>query len=209
MLNELYISNKCPSPVTDENAHIRPWISKRMDWLDSTKNPWEKVQDREELKMFLPWLRARNFHSILEIGVRTASNLYMMAGALANTGTITGLDIKGQKPAVQVKEKLLEEGIVFTYIFGDSAELLELIPEQKFDFIYVDGDHHYEKARSDYEKALLRLNPGGLIGFHDISPLKRPDEVDVLWRELESRMVFKAIRAEGRCGIGVIDPQMV
>lgn len=37
----------------------------------------------------------------------------------------------------------------------------------RFEYIYIDGNHSYEGVKFDCEQALLRLNPGGLLAFHD------------------------------------------
>ena len=42
-------------------------------------------------------------------------------------------------------------------------------PQQKFDYIYIDGDHSYKGAKFDYKTFWPRLNPLGLMTFHDIS----------------------------------------
>ena len=187
---------------------MEPWIQRRLDWLDSRHNPWEKVQDRDELALFLPWLKTQRPKSILEIGVRAASNLFLMAGCLKNPGSMAGLDINDKLHEYRdpVAEQLAREWISVKYIVGDSADLLKLIPDRKFDVVYIDGCHLYDRAKSDYEQSLRLLNPGGLIAFHDISPIVRTGEVDVLWWELREHRVFEEIHAIGRCGIGVLDP---
>jgi len=40
-----------------------------------------------------------------------------------------------------------------------------------FDLIFVDGSHAASYVRSDSEKALAMLAPGGLLLWHDYSPL--------------------------------------
>jgi len=191
-----------------ESPVMEPWIQKRLDWLDEQKNPWEKVQDRDELALFLPWLKTQRPKSILEIGVRTASNFYLMAGCVCSPAVMVGLDINDKLHEYRdpVAEALAREWISVHYIVGDSTDLLKLIPDRKFDVIYIDGGHLYPQAKSDYEQSLKLLNPGGLIAFHDISPIVRTGEVDALWWELRDRRVFEEIHKIGRCGIGVLDP---
>jgi len=189
---------------------MEPWIQERLDWLDAQKNPWEKVQDRDELALFLPWLKCRRPKSILEIGVRSASNFYLMAGCLQKFGTITGLDVCGKLEPYwnTVREKLSGEGINSEFVVGDSLKLAEIFEGRKFDHIYIDGNHLYIYAESDYKQALTLLAPYGTIGFHDISPIARTGEVDQLWWTLRNKRVFEEIHKIGRCGIGVIDPSL-
>jgi SAM-dependent methyltransferase len=40
-------------------------------------------------------------------------------------------------------------------------------PDQFFDFVYIDGDHHYEFVLRDLEDFAAKLKPGGLMFGHD------------------------------------------
>lgn len=48
--------------------------------------------------------------------------------------------------------------------------------DQKFDFIYIDGDHRYTQAKKDIENALQHLNKGGIICGDDLDYLS--SEID-------------------------------
>jgi len=41
---------------------------------------------------------------------------------------------------------------------------------EKFDLIFIDGLHHYDQVKKDFESALLCLNEGGKIVIHDVWP---------------------------------------
>jgi predicted O-methyltransferase YrrM len=62
-------------------------------------------------------------------------------------------------------------------IKGDSTEILsELYTNQeKFDLIFIDGNHKYEAVKIDYMNALKILNPKGFIALHNASPHGHPD----------------------------------
>jgi hypothetical protein len=45
--------------------------------------------------------------------------------------------------------------------------------DEKFDVIFIDGLHTYQQVKKDYENARLRINPHGLIFFHDVLPDNR------------------------------------
>jgi predicted O-methyltransferase YrrM len=57
-------------------------------------------------------------------------------------------------------------------LFGDSKALDESPWTGQCDLVFVDGSHAYSYVRSDSEKALRMVAPGGLVLWHDYSPLR-------------------------------------
>lgn len=51
-----------------------------------------------------------------------------------------------------------------------SDEFFEKNKDLKFDVIFIDGLHHYEQCQRDCINAMGKLNPGGIIFFHDMLP---------------------------------------
>lgn len=45
-----------------------------------------------------------------------------------------------------------------------------LDPEERFDVVFVDGDHRFEQSLRDVENALAHLSEGGVILIHDCDP---------------------------------------
>ncbi len=54
-----------------------------------------------------------------------------------------------------------------TQLFGDSKEFDESPFHRACDLIFVDGSHAYSYVKSDSEKALRMIRPGGVILWHD------------------------------------------
>lgn len=57
-----------------------------------------------------------------------------------------------------------------------------------FDFCFIDGDHTYDGARSDFDLCAAITRKGGIIALHDIVPPPQPVpwmQVDRLWREIK------------------------
>ena len=51
---------------------------------------------------------------------------------------------------------------------SDSA--LDVLKDELFDFIYIDGIHTYEQVKIDIDNYLPLLKEGGIIGGHDYGP---------------------------------------
>lgn len=62
-----------------------------------------------------------------------------------------------------------------TQIFCDSKTFDEKKLHNQFDLIFIDGSHAYSYVKSDSEKALKMIKPGGFILWHDYKgPNKAP-----------------------------------
>jgi SAM-dependent methyltransferase len=63
-------------------------------------------------------------------------------------------------------------------IVGDSSQSLSRFGDERFDWIYIDGDHRYEGVRNDLIQAARVVKRGGLLIFNDYtiwSPLEMLD----------------------------------
>jgi hypothetical protein len=63
-------------------------------------------------------------------------------------------------------------------LFGDSKKLDETPFAGRCDLIFIDGSHAYSYVRSDTEKAMRMLAPGGIVLWHDYKG-PRGDTTDV------------------------------
>lgn len=50
---------------------------------------------------------------------------------------------------------------------GPSSQQMSLLPDSKFDVIYIDGDHSQRGVAADAEIALRKVKPDGLLIFND------------------------------------------
>ena len=57
---------------------------------------------------------------------------------------------------------------------GDSKVILQSLKD-KYDLIFIDGNHTYDGAKSDFENCLPLLAEGGFIAFHNCSAIYEPD----------------------------------
>jgi predicted O-methyltransferase YrrM len=80
-------------------------------------------------------------------------------------------------------------------------------PTNRYDYVYIDGDHSYRGVKTDFELFWPKLNREGLMLFHDISVTQTLDEgsygVWKLFKELKKNkphLVFDYSKS----GLGVI-----
>lgn len=77
-----------------------------------------------------------------------------------STGTLISIDLNDDNKAVG--NLRAEYGERWTFITGDSAQELAKLSD-KFDYIYVDGDHSYGAVVKDLAVAITKLAKGGYI----------------------------------------------
>jgi ubiquinone/menaquinone biosynthesis C-methylase UbiE len=53
---------------------------------------------------------------------------------------------------------------------GDSSKKLAMLPDNYFDWIYIDGDHALEGVRKDAAVAVRKIKMNGILVFNDYTP---------------------------------------
>jgi predicted O-methyltransferase YrrM len=82
----------------------------------------------------------------------------------------------------------------------DSVQYLKACKD-RFDVIFIDGDHSYEGVKADFEHAKPRLNSDGFLIFHDIASRGCPGVVQ-LWDEIKNDRCEEFVHSD-TCGIGI------
>ncbi len=87
---------------------------------------------------------------------------------------------------------------------------------ERFDLIFVDGDHHHAQVLRDVENALATLAPGGCIVMHDCLPpapswatpeRMQNDWCGTAWRafaKLRERPDLECVCGAFDCGVGIV-----
>jgi len=81
------------------------------------------------------------------------------------------MNVKAHHNVGDVREKLIEAGVVANLIPGNTNETLPAYRENSggcpFDFAFIDGGHSIETIQSDWNTVRHLMKPGGLVVFDD------------------------------------------
>ena len=135
-----------------------------------------------QFSKYLALLQSQNITSYIEIGCRWGGTFVLTTEYLKMFNALTksvAVDII----ASPVKEYCLKNGHLFAKINSQSGEFKRFMKKQKFDLIFIDGDHSYEGVKNDYE---ICKGSGKMFVFHDIVNDVCPGVVK-FWNELKTR----------------------
>lgn len=88
-----------------------------------------------------------------------------------------------------------------------SKNFAQSTKNQKWDYIYIDGDHSYEGVKKDFNLFYPRLKNGGYLLFHDIytKDLGELDYgVNIFWEEIKTSGKYQTMEFSGKIGLGMI-----
>ena len=103
--------------------------------------------------------------TILEFGTAIGYSACMLAQGAPLAQVVT-VDPAREKSEL-ARENLYPWPNVRTVVMG-SVDLLDQMPEQdRFEMVFVDGDHSQDSVTADARAWLPAIRPGGIIAFHD------------------------------------------
>lgn len=194
-IEELYAKNK--SRFTLRNIplsyynYIEPYIE---------QCPVQCLQNTNELLKMLSIYESLNPEKVLEIGSFFGGTLYYWIKRSPQLKKMISVDYPIPPSdgryiqMLESKVKWLEwlkmaPDMKFTYFPCDSTQpetvqgVSTIIPDNDLDFIFIDGGHHYEIVKKDYENYAPLVRRGGIIAFHDIFSI---EDVRRLWNEIKA-----------------------
>ena len=116
-------------------------------------------------------IKAKN---ILEIGVfegETAKEILLNKDKSSN---YFGIDIADYRTE-EIKE-LFEKNRA-EFIFGKSIDVLGSFNPNKFDLVFIDGDHSWENVLPEFKQVERVLAPNGTIVYHDALHMDGPKRI--------------------------------
>jgi predicted O-methyltransferase YrrM len=139
--------------------------------------------DRRALFYLVKTLRPA---SVLEIGSHVGASTAHIAAALIPQSRLTTVDLMDvndgsdaywrayglQKSPRQMLSEI-NRNLNISFVTSDSLSFLRTT-DQRFDFIFLDGDHSMNTVLREIPAALRRLNKNGVIVLHDYFPNAKP-----------------------------------
>lgn len=167
----------------------------------------ELQQVPKEYAELLYLLKENNTRTYLNIGIGKGGSFITESYIQEDLDLCVAVDNSSywhshQKDKIIENINWLENNIKAKVEFYDADSTLFLKScKQKFDVIFIDGDHSYDGVYSDYINSLPLLDDNGLIIFHDINSHECPGVVK-LWNEIKNKNCIEFIYSV-QCGIGV------
>lgn len=182
------------------------------------------LQIENEIVPFLKYVATIQPKVVGEIGVKFGGNTFLFERALPSVQRLIGVDLVLQN--VGKARFLARSKQRLRFIEGSSyspaviERVRRWLGRDRFDFLFIDGDHSYSGVVQDFLAYYPMVRPGGLIAVHDIAPdelgrfgTRSPEsmnyggEVFLLWRRLREQFpheMFVQSWDQFGYGIGVI-----
>ena len=148
--------------------------------------------------------------SYLEIGIGNGGSWltfsYLNKNSLEISHSVDNLSYYqaiGQKEdEINFIKDYLSHSIDDVKFYNLASDDFFLVCENKYDIIFIDGDHSYEGVKKDYMNSLKIIKEGGLMIFHDINSLGAPGVVK-FWNEYKNNHKNMEFVHSNTCGMGI------
>lgn len=173
--------------------------------------PVAPFQDPAEFLAFLPIYQTLKPMRTVEIGTYQGGTLYQWMRHAPAGAHIIAID-PVMFPETIAQWQSWNQHVRLTTIQNKSHLALLEVKErmQEIDFLFIDGDHHYEQARWDFRHYSQLVRPGGVIAIHDTKPVPEggPWKTDMwrVWEDIQ-RAGYETVEIsvhDDLFGIGVI-----
>jgi predicted O-methyltransferase YrrM len=138
-------------------------------------NLWfPSAQKRTEILELLYLLQKRPPLHLCEIGACGGGTVLLFCSIAAPNARVLSLDIGFTRTQLWTYPHFAMGQQRITCLHGDShaphtrAKVEAWLGDAHFDFLFIDGDHSLAGVAQDYKMYASLVQPGGIIGFHDI-----------------------------------------
>lgn len=133
----------------------------------------ECLQVYDELYAFETFLSKYRPNNILEIGSYTGATFWLMCQY--STGYKVSIDLcPPDWHEERQRFKLFSDGVILIDTASQLPVTVNRVIEQtqnsKFDLIFIDGEHEFDKVMEDFNIYSKFLSNRGVVVFHDIHP---------------------------------------
>jgi len=135
-------------------------------------------------------IRESKPNKVLSIGVQNgiSDKCILIAMGMNKFGTLVSVDQKHRETILDAEYSDVKDRWKFIKGNSHSPETLQavkdtLVDGEKFDILFLDGDHRMPGIQQDWNDYMPLVKPGGLIIFHDtINPNEQVKEV---WNHID------------------------
>jgi predicted O-methyltransferase YrrM len=163
-------------------------------------------QVRSEILQLGSLLRELAPKRSLEIGTNYGGTLFLLCTVSAPKAKIISVDLPsgpfgGGYPVrkIPIFRRFPRSRQELHLIRADShraetkERVLQLLQDERLDFLFIDADHTYEGVSRDFEMYAPLVRTGGMVAFHDIVTHKQGTlcEVERFWNEVKQRYQYR------------------
>ncbi|MDE2020045.1 MAG: class I SAM-dependent methyltransferase [Patescibacteria group bacterium] len=100
------------------------------------------------------------------------------------------------------------------FLEGDSSTVIQKIPDETIDYLYIDGDHSYDGICKDIRASWPKVKPGGIIQFNDYCTWSPAEDmeygvlnaVNALIEEMQTPIIGLSLDRSGYHDIAIRKP---
>lgn len=143
-------------------------------------------------------IRSNGLRNLVEIGVMHGVTTSVLARAAEqNGGRLLAVDINADHIKL-ARDRVQKNGLdsLVHFWLTDSKDCGPLSP---VDFLFIDGDHSYEGVKGDWNAWHRKIEPGGIVAFHDTAD----ERIAKFLKETFPMPGWEFINFPGDCGLAL------
>lgn len=128
-------------------------------------------QKHMEIRSLLNFLGDDPPKTVLEIGTSRGGSFYLLTKVADSAARLATIDLHMKNKKLLKSFARKQQRITLIEADSTAAETIATIRDifpEGLDFVFIDGDHSYERVKKDFDNYFPFVRPGGKIAFHDI-----------------------------------------